>query len=438
MKKELILSLCVSVFASVQADELKILSTTGEFPTIYEPQLQGLGLSADGKYACGSISMGAGVFTADLSTDRVKWIAIEDDEGGELRNVDNNGVAIGLEYTYVFNTGELLENEVPNGYKGVLYEDLTNDGSLIVGSVKDPSVGTIAVYFDGEKKCKLLPIPPEEELHGLSKMFRGVSAAKRISGDGKVILGFLGSFVMPIIWRMNDVGEYEYDFFVSDFLTMPDDDSATNSKIVYGLSAQYMNMSNNGRYICMLGMIYNEKEEECLVPVVYDTVNRETKVYTEDQEIDFKQLGLYPSAISDDGTFIGCVGKPYFGSIGSFIMKAGETQAELFVEAFPKYNELLGESDNLGMSIPSAISPDGSNILGYTYYSEDYYDQEYPAFYVTYVITVGDGSAVKENPSSAVSSEAIYSIDGRKLDRMSKGLNIVRNTDGSVRKVIRK
>ena len=437
MKKSLIFGIALSLAASVQADELKILSTTGEFPTVYEPQLQGIGISADGRYVCGSISMGAGVFSADLSTDQVKWTVIENDEGGELRNIDNNGVAVGLEYTYIFDTGELSVNDIPDGYRSILYEDITNDGSCIVGSVVDPSVGTLAVYLDGNGECRLLPVPPEEELHGLSNMFRGVSAAKRVSADGKVILGFLGSFVMPIIWRMNDAGEYEYDFFASEFLTMPDDDPATNTKILYGLSGHYMAMSNNGRYICMLGMTYDENESELLVPVVYDTVTRETKVYTEEQEIDPSGIGLYPNAVSDDGTFIGCIGKPYFGSIGSFIMKAGQTQAELFVDAFPEYYELLGESDNLGMSVPTAMSADGSKILGYTYYAEDYYDEEHPVLYLTYVISTGEGSAVGEIPSSAVSSEAIYSIDGRRLDSVQKGLNIIRKADGSVTKIMK-
>ncbi|MDE7408430.1 MAG: hypothetical protein K2N09_00245 [Muribaculaceae bacterium] len=439
MKKTLILSLCASLFASVQAEELKILSTTGEFPTIEEPQFQGLGLSADGKYVCGSILMGAGIFTADLSTDRIQWMAFDDEEGGELRHVDNNGVAVGLEYTYLFDNGELLVNEIPDGYSSVIYEDLTNDGSIIVGSVTDPAVGgTVAVYFDRDKKYNLLPIPPEEELHGLAKRIGGISSAKFISGDGKVILGFLGSFFIPIIWRMNDAGEYEYDFFVSDILMMPDEDQAASNKILYGLSAQYMNMSNNGRYICMLGMIYNENMEERLVSVVYDTITRDVKVYSEVQEIDFSESGLYPISISDNGTFIGCVGMPYFGSTGSFIMKAGETQAELFVDAFPEYYELLGESDNLGMSVPTSISADGSKILGYSFYAENYYDEETPAIYLTYVINVGEEGAVNEIPSSAVSSEAIYSIDGRRLSSVQKGLNIVRNLDGSVSKILKK
>lgn len=437
MKKSLIFGIVLSMIASVKADELKVLSLTDEFPTVYDPPFQGLGISADGRYACGSISMGLGVFSADLSTNQIEWTLIEDEEGGELRNIDNNGVAIGLEYTYRFDTGELSENEIPEGYKKVLYEDLTNDGSLIVGSVVDPAIGTIAVYFDAEGNCNRLPIPPDDELHGLANKFRGISAAKHVSGDGKVILGFLGSFLMPIIWRMNDAGEYEYDFFVSDFIMMPDDDQADSDKILYGLSAHYMNLSNNGRYVCVLGMIYNEKQEECLVSVVYDTVTRESKVYMPDQDIDPSGLGLYPQAISDDGTFIGCIGQPYFGSIGSFIMKAGETQPELFVDAFPEYSEVLGESDNLGMSVPTDISADGSKILGYTFYSEDYYDENHPAYYVTYVISTGDVNAVREIPTSDLSSEAVYSIDGRRLRSVQKGLNIIRNADGSVTKIMK-
>ncbi|MDE6291992.1 MAG: hypothetical protein K2M16_10715, partial [Muribaculaceae bacterium] len=61
-----------------------------------------------------------------------------------------------------------------------------------------------------------------------------------------------------------------------------------------------------------------------------------------------------------------------------------------------------------------------------------------PGYFLTYFITlVGScvdqvGSAVQYVP------EAVYSIDGRKLGRMAKGLNIVRNADGSVSKILKK
>ncbi|MDE5849915.1 MAG: hypothetical protein K2H38_07215 [Muribaculaceae bacterium] len=438
MKKNFTLSFAVALSLAASAQSLKVLSCTDEFPSVYEPQLMGLGISPDGKYACGAVSWGAGVFAADIQTGQVKWEAIDDDEGGELRHIDNYGVALGLAHTYVFDTGELSVSVPPAGYRAVLNEDLTNDGSLIVGSLS--SSETHAAYHKVGEDWHLLPIPPDDELFGLAPKFDNTSAAKHVSADGDVIFGFLGSFFIPTLWYRNDAGGYDYDFFLSRFLKFSNADLNDDSKPLYGVSAHYIKMSNNGRYVSMIGIIVDEEGNDKIIPVVYDTKNKEIKLYTEKQEIDDTNSGLYPTAISDDGTFIGCVGMPYYGSTGSFIMRAGETEAELFVDAFPEYYELLGESDYLGFSMPTSISADGKKILGYTYYADDYNDTETPALYVTYVISTDSEDGVEQisgAPSSARAQE-IYSIDGRSLNHMTKGLNIVRNADGSVTKILNK
>lgn len=436
MKKFLVLTASLSLLASVQAQQLKVLSCTDQFPSIYEPQLQALGISGNGKYVCGACTRGAAVFIADLDSDEVKWTAIEDDQGGELRHVDNNGRAVGLEYSYTFGNGELSLNPIPDGYSGVLYEDLTNDGNIIVGSLVD-ATGSHAAYGIRGGDWKLLPIPADDELFGLANQINGISAAKLVSRDGSVIYGQLGSFFVPMLWYRNEVGEYEPDFFLGKYLKLSEADLEDDSKPLFGLSAHYLSISNNGRYVTFVGMIEDE-EGERMVPVIYDTQSKEIKLYTEKQEIDLGSLGLYPTGISDDGTFIGCVGMPYFASIGSFIMRAGQTEAELFIDAFPEYYELLGESDYLGFSVPSGISCDGKKIIGYTYYSDDYNDTSTPAYYISYVIYDGSDNAVDEISQATSDKSSVYSLDGRCLRELTKGINIVRNSDGSVSKVLKK
>ncbi|MDE6785446.1 MAG: hypothetical protein K2J46_00185, partial [Muribaculaceae bacterium] len=138
---------------------------------------------------------------------------------------------------------------------------------------------------------------------------------------------------------------------------------------------------------------------------------------------------------SDDGTFVGTVGQPNFESIGSFIMKAGQTQAETFVDAFPKFDDRYGPSDYYGFNVPTGISADGRYILCYTYYSDDYDDLDVPAYMESYIIDRGEDAAVGQ-VSVDNNATAIYSIDGRSLRKMAKGINIIRNSDGSVRKVM--
>lgn len=92
------------------------------------------------------------------------------------------------------------------------------------------------------------------------------------------------------------------------------------------------------------------------------------------------------------------------------------------------------------MNIPTGISADGRNILGYIYYSDDFeMSSSAPAYWLTYVISVdGSGTGVEHMASALTMPEAVYSIEGHRLDGMTKGLNIVRNSDGSVTKILRK
>ncbi|MDE6511288.1 MAG: hypothetical protein K2L00_04235, partial [Muribaculaceae bacterium] len=358
----------------------------------------------------------------------------------ELRNIDNTGLAIGYSgpyaTTYRFDSGMFSYLDIPEDANGVIGEALTNDGSLLVGSVSS-SRSKAAYCKDGE--WMRLPMPPEEEVLKLLKTMPETSSAKLVSGDGKVIFGYIGSFQIPCIWMLNDKGEYVPDLFPVRFLKLNEEDLNDDEKPLIGVSAFYLGLSNNGRYACLLGITPHGETGEMNVPIVYDTETKSLHSYLEYQDIDPISTGLYPIAISDDGTFIGTVGMPYFGSIGSFIMKSGETQAELFTDAFPEFNERYGESDQHGFNMCSGISADGRYISGYTYYSDDYNNTETPAYYESYVLDRGVGTVGVSGPAvDHDGSETIYSIDGRSLRSMAKGINIVRNADGSVSKVIKK
>ena len=444
MKKILAFSAFIALCSSGYAEELTILSCGLGTPGIDEPQLLGLGLSPDGKYICGAIESGSGIFVADRETGNVNW-KIVGDEGGELRNVDNEGVAIGyvddFATLFPYASGEESIIPIPKNYRSSIGEGLNNNGSILVGSLSEKSYDTMAAYCDMSKNGEwtLLPFPTDAELGGFKDKFREISTAKQVSGDGKVILGILGSLTFPVVWIMNDKGEYETDFFLSRFVKASEEDLADESKPLYALSASFIDLSNNGKYVSMVGLIIDkETNADKNVPVVYDTEAKTVKIYDEFQPIDEYDFGLYPKAISNDGTFIGNIGIPYFSSTGSFIMRAGQTVAESFIEAFPEYAEKLGEADEYGFNMPSDISADGQYILGYTFYSDDYNDEVSEAYYVSYIISSAVDNAVDNILAEPLSgNEMIYSIDGRKLDRISEGLNIIRSSDGKVRKIMK-
>ncbi|MDE5795227.1 MAG: hypothetical protein K2I08_10960 [Muribaculaceae bacterium] len=445
MKNKLLaLSVALALSTPLFADRLMVLKCSEDgIPGQTEPALMGFSISANGKYICGAIESASGIFVADTQNGEVKW-KLGDESGGELRGIDNDGVAIGyLDADAVLTPFESMDIEVlkaPSDVRSFLGESLTNDGSLLVGSFADQSFNTVAAYYSKDSGWNTLPMPSEAEVGNLKDLFNDMSAAKFVSGDGKVILGHLGSFTYPIVWKMNDAGVYEPDFFPARFVKVTDADKEDDSKPLLGLPAFYTAMSNNGKYVGAVGTISDEYGDIRVVPVIYNTEDKTLKIYSQPQIIDEYGLSLYPRAIADDGTFIGMIGVSIINGNGCFIMKAGSDIAERFVDVFPAYSEKFGQCDEVGYCVPTGISADGSKILGYAYYSDDLYDDiDNPAYYTTFVIEV-DGTGVEEINSYKELSlpDAIYSIDGRNLREMTKGINIIRNSDGSVSKILKK
>lgn len=440
MKRIFTIGLAVALGVSAYAQGLKILCPGSDINDSMMNQLYGEAISADGKYVCGAVSFGDGIFVADAFTGEVKFVYPDtNDNGCELRGVSNDGLCIGYAIngiTYSFDTAEVTRLETPKGSRGTIGEGVTNDGSLFVGSILEG--GTVAAYLKNGGEWTKLPLPAEEDILRVFPKVPETSAAKRVSGDGKVILGYLGEFGVPCVWTLNDNGEYVADLFPVRFLKLSADDINNDERPLSGISAQFLSLSNNGRYAAMVGSVSRNGNDYENVAVVYDIQEKTLKVYSEIQEVDDANSGLYPSAISDDGTFIGTVGQMVFGSYGSFIMKPGETQAEMFMNVFPEFNERYGLSDILGFNVPTGISADSRYILCYTFYADDYNDVNSPAYIETYIIDRGEDVGVDQMASANCNSQAIYSIDGRSLRELTKGINIIRNADGSVTKILKK
>ncbi|MDE6548773.1 MAG: hypothetical protein K2L22_07235 [Muribaculaceae bacterium] len=442
MKKIFTLALSIAATASLSAESIKIFKCTEDgIPGQTEPELMGFSISANGQYICGTIQAGAGGFSADTQSGIVNWM-MADEVGGEFRGINNEGLAIGFldddGVKVPFGTLEAQVLKAPSGVRSILGESLSDDGDVMVGSFTEDSFNVIAAYSANGSDWKKLPMPSDAELGNLKEHLNDMSAAKFVSGDGKVILGHLGSFTFPVIWILNEAGEYEPDFFPARYVKGTDEDVTDDSKELLGMSAFYTCMSNNGKYVGALGTISDENFGLRVVPVIYNTEEKTLKIYKEPQEIDYLNLGLYPRAIADDGTFIGMIGVSLIDGSGCFIMRAGEETAELFVDAFPAYAETFGACDEVGYSVPTGISADGKKILCYTFYSDDLYGGDDPAYYVTYVIDT-DANGVEEIKSAYDQQmhDAVYSIDGRKLQGITKGINIVRNSDGSVKKILK-
>lgn len=413
--------LCASVGAG--AESVTMLTFGIGAPAIEEPQMMGLAMSRNGNYVCGSIENGAGYFVADLTSKSAQFVVSEDDLGAELRGISDTGKAVGYNgpgIIYSLADGEQAITNFPEGNKRVIGEGITCDNSLIVGSLVGAGYITHAAISENGAEWTKLPMPSDEEIGGFAG--KG-SSAKFVSGDGSIIAGHIGSFGPLVVWRRDASGVYTVDPVYKRFVGT----NSISSMLAMGVSA-------NGKYV-LCRTLLEEGDSERQTVGVYNTETDQFNVYSEPQQIDEYCVGLMPSGIANDGTVIGIVGQPLYGSSGTFIIQPGETQAKKLIEVFPEFAKVFGPSDSVGYNVPTGISADGKRISGYAFYSEDFSNEESIAYFTTYVIDSGASNLVETIAMPRASM--IFDINGRRLKEAAPGLNIVVDENGRASKVIK-
>lgn len=436
MKNFSIIALALAICASANADTtLKVLSFgSDQGPGIGEPGMIGLGISPDGRYVCGTLENAVGIFIGDLDSDKMIYDFSDDDDGGQLMNVNNDGVAIGFNgvpgVTYNMEGAETILR-VPDGFKYVVGQDLTADGSVEVGLMVGDGYQIFPAYSRDGGVWQKLPMPDLD----LGDYNTRQCGARYISEDGKIILGYIGALGPATLWRLDEKGEYVADPFFDEYAMRTKED-----KDHPYVTFEAEGMSPDGHYVLIKACSYSDGVPGLNMPAVYDTQTRTLKVYDEKQMIDEYETGLTPTAIANDGTFIGMVGSAAL-NIGAFIMKAGESQAEMYVEAFPEYADIFEFLDFCGYHMPADISANGNRIIGNGWYSpsDDPYADDALFYFMTYVIDRGIDSGVHSVGSAKIDAvpTGCYTIDGIRLEAPVKGLNIIRMSDGTARKVIR-
>lgn len=364
MKKVSIIVFALAICAMANAETtLKVLSFGSlQGPGLGEPGMIGLGISPDGRYVCGTLENAVGIFIGDLDSDKMIYAFSEGDDGGQLMNVNNEGVAIGFNgYPGVtFNT-EGIETilRVPDGFKYVVGQDLSADGSVAVGLMVGDGYQIFPAFSRNGDVWQKLPMPDMDMGDYNTKQ----CGARYISEDGKIILGYIGALGPATLWRLDDNGEYVADPFF-DVYAMRTKEDKDHPYVTF----EAQGMSPDGHYVLIKVCTYSDGVPGLNMPAVYDTQTQTLKVYDEEQKIDVYNIGLTPTAIANDGTFIGMLGSAAVNA-GAFIMKAGESHAEMYVEAFPEYAEIFDFLDFCGYHMPADISADGNRIIGNGWYS---------------------------------------------------------------------
>lgn len=428
MKKIFTIIAVASFAVAANAESLEILHMGNEDP---QPQLMGQGISPNGRYVCGPFDEAAGIFVFDLQTGDYTLAPSTDPEfGAKLVHVSDNGIAIGYNGPGILYNIEGVETllELPDPYYiEIIGEDISADGSVMVGELEGPGYRTYPAYSKNGGPWKLLPMPEEEDMGDYASL---EGKASYISGDGKYILGSVGHMGPATLWVLNDEGEYEVDpIYLGHAMLSADDDKDF-------LSFAPAAISDNGQYVLIQAKEFIDGKTGPLVPVIYDTVYKTYTVYSEPQEVDDREMGLFPISICNDGTFIGLVGSSQFAYTNSFIMRPDATQAELFIDAFPKYADIFQMLDIMGYHMPIDMSADGRYILGYGFYTKDANDPDDPAYWITYVLDTAGKDAVEEISAADATVRDYFTIDGIRRSTPVKGLNIIRLSDGTTRKAI--
>lgn len=379
--------------------------------------LMGLQISGNGQYVCGA-SFEQQSFLTDVKSG--KFVFVDAVDGTELRGVSDGGVASGFIDDNPF-TVDINGTQKTIGDQAGIAEAITPDGKWIVGSSDwDEQYSTHACIWtaDGEKRSL-----PEPTAKWLGFQHYG-TAAKYINEDASVICGWMidnyASYPV-IVWRQNEDGSYSADPISRNLFEPEFGDNPYLAIMATGIS-------RNGKYIALT---VNPNNSSKTFPARYNVETDEIELA---DEASIPEYGMYMSGgIAEDGTLVGYIDEGY-SSRQAFIWKAGEKEPVKLSEAYPAATKFT-EYDASMFHVASNITPDGKNILGFGINADG--NMETYVFNVDEYASTGINNATTGNAGgSKPSKTAQYSIDGKKLPSMAKGINILRMSDGKSRKVM--
>lgn len=370
-------------------------------------------ISADGRYVGGSTLYNMQAFLYDTQTGESTLFDVTDEDYGDMvLSVANNGVGAGYgDVAYTFATDG---SQTPYSAFTTL-QGISSDGQFLVGNYKKADTETGGAYWS-YGKLVTLPEPTEDEMG-----FRVLGTyAKYVSADSAVIVGNIVDryALMPaVMWRRTAEGTYELDAFSKNYSTEAD---SSNPYMVFSATG----VSDNGEWIAL----WLTAADETGAIGRYNTKTQTLEAYRFDGTNEDFTTDPLTSGIANDGTLVGFTS--YADARQGFIWEAGKSEPQLLAKRFPKVTE-FADFDTDGNHSPSGISADGRYIVGFGTIGTEY---------DSYVLdVVAADKAATDGISAAVADRAPlqhYTIDGKRLAAPARGLNIVRQTDGTTLKTL--
>ena len=413
---------------------IKVLDNiTGEDGATYQPCVQAV--SPNHRYVAGpayNIETGAyGMFVYDIETDNYAVEAALDDFGADIREVNNDGVATGYnEQACFFNINGTVDYFYAEEEMSTIARDASDDLSVAVGCyyLTTGYLTTACVWKDGNRMD--LPVPTDEEL-GFET---NGSSAYYTNSDGSVIVGYVVDNFSTnplLVWRLQDDGTYECDPVCTRYFS-PDGDVEGRPYIMFSPQG----FSRNGRYVSLNLSVYDEATE-WFTEQYLGRLDLETGTLEEYRADGNGEIAanseMTASQVSDNGTIIGYVSSGGWGPMqqrNAMIWQKDKTP-RLLATMCPDVKE-IALYDEVGFNTAIDITPDGRYIAGFAY--DDTYN------YKSFLLDIGSEAAgvkaVKVADDEDVVEVARYAINGTRLGAPVKGVNIVKMSDGTVKKVI--
>ena len=439
--KLLTLSTLILTFASVSAQSLTEISTEEEL--MKYGGCQTFAMSPDGRFVCGATFAWSG-FIYDNNDHKTVLIdeetgALYNENSVQLLGINNTGSVVGFD-----DNGGILVNidgsyHVLGGYSSgislILPQSINGDGSIIVGAVADESWVQNACYWqDGE--IKILPMLTSEE----AGFKVNGSVATNVSEDGTIICGYLldRQARYPLVtWTLGDNGEYQLnpvfmDYFEPSNVPIRSEDgniigyeNGDNPYLIFTPGA----MSPDGNTI-VLQVVPNDQTIVYKV-AFYDVKTGKLDVIDNPGGV-IENYGYFTIvSVSNNKEAVGYAG--IMGERMAPFIVYGETGKDMSLnQAFPNISELkqYQESQELGFPyLATAISADGKYIAGYavTVVNETMVAE-------AFIINTSSDAGVASIEGIDRKAVTIYSMDGKKLDRFTKGINIIKYSDGTSKK----
>lgn len=399
----------------------------------YQPVVQAV--SPNHRYVAGGAFNTAtgnmGMFVYDLETGDYNVQDARNDFGADIREVNNDGVATGYNeqacHLSIDGTVDYYEDVVGTTTQA---RDASDDLSVVVGCTypTEAAMPTSAcVWKNGVKTY--LPVPTDEEL-GFET---NGSVAYYTNSDGSVIAGYaVDNFSTNplLVWRLQDDGTYVCDPVCTKYFSLMGD---VEGRPYVMFSPQ--GLSRNGRYVSLNLTIVTVEGEDMKVSEQYigrlDLETGELETYRADGEGEIAaNAEMQATQVSDNGTILGwALAGSWAMQQRSAIIWQKDKTPRLLATMCPDVEE-IALYDEVGFNTAIDITPDGRYIAGFA--------QDETNNYKGYLLDIGAVAsaveAVKVTDEAAV-EVARYAINGTRLTAPTKGVNIVKMSDGTVKKV---